>query len=197
MEAVIEWGFASIPMPGQQVCGDGHFIQTSEQQAFIALMDGLGHGVDAANAVEVARTALSEHQHSGILLDLLYVHNQLRSTRGVCIAAAAIDMSVSAMSWVGLGDVEGILIKPATNERRWLPKRNGVLGMVSDVTSHLRLHVESLDPGDLIMFATDGVSKTSIPTLNRDADPQMMAEHVLATNARGTDDASVLVVRIR
>lgn len=197
MEAVIDWGYASVPFPGQTVCGDGYYVQTWDGQALIALMDGLGHGPDAAKAVEVAKTALDQHRHSGVVLDLLHVHKALRDTRGVCIAAAVIDMTAGAMSWVGLGDVDGILIKPATNERRWMPRRNGVLGMASDVPSKLRLSVEPLTSGDLVMFATDGVSRKHAPTLGRTNDPQAIAENLLAMNNRGTDDASVLVARIR
>jgi phosphoserine phosphatase RsbX len=197
MEAVIDWGFASQTMPGQSVCGDGFFVQIWENQALFALMDGLGHGPEAARAVEVASKALDEHHHSGVVLDLLYVHNALHYTRGVCIAAALIDMTVGAMSWAGIGDVDGILIRPVTNERRWMPHRNGVLGMASDLVRKLRLSVEPVASGDLIMFATDGVSRRHAPMLDRTRDPQSIAEDLLVMNAKGTDDASVLAVRIR
>lgn len=195
MEAVIEWGFAAETLAGQVICGDGHYVKTWDEQALIVLMDGLGHGPQAAKAVEVAVAAFEEHQHSGVILDLIYVHHALRNTRGVCIAIASIDRAAGAMAWAGLGDVEGVLVR-STGEHHWLPRRNGVLGMAANVVKTLRLHTESVATGDLVMFATDGVGRNSVPSLNRISNAQAMAEQILRTNAKGTDDASVLVARV-
>jgi len=50
-------------------------------------------------------------------------------------------------------------------------------------------------PGDLLIFATDGIREGFAEGLPTDATPQQLADQILARSGKGTDDALVLVAR--
>ena len=55
MEALdLAFGVASRALPGQASCGDVHVIESLPQGALIAVLDGLGHGSDAAHAAQAS-----------------------------------------------------------------------------------------------------------------------------------------------
>ena len=61
----IEWAAKSRPRPGEKVCGDRLLaVDVNGTGALIGVLDGLGHGAEAAEAancgVEVLRNARSE-----------------------------------------------------------------------------------------------------------------------------------------
>jgi negative regulator of sigma-B (phosphoserine phosphatase) len=99
------------------------------------------------------------------------------------------------MAWVGVGNVEGILLRadpgarPA-NER--VPLRGGVVG---DQLPSLRDSVSPITRGDLLIFATDGVHAGFAERLPVSDQPQRIADWILGRHATGADDALVLVAR--
>jgi len=50
-------------------------------------------------------------------------------------------------------------------------------------------------PGDLLIFATDGIREGFAEGLPTDATPQQLADQILARSGKGTDDALVVVAR--
>ena len=52
-----------------------------------------------------------------------------------------------------------------------------------------------LVPGDLIIFATDGVSSSYSDSISSAGNPQQIAERILDQHAKDNDDALVLVIR--
>jgi hypothetical protein len=96
------------------------------------------------------------------------------------------------LAWIGVGNVEGILIRPDApngSAQESLLLRGGGVGF------NLPPLVASVVPvahGDRLVFATDGVRSeytTRLPTTDR---PRLLAEQVLKQYAKGTDDALVL-----
>src|SRR6267154_948379 len=59
--ALIEWGVASRALPGEALSGDLHFVKQVATGAVVAVVDGLGHGAEAATAARAAVTALDRH----------------------------------------------------------------------------------------------------------------------------------------
>lgn len=58
MEAVtgpfVEWGVAGLPAKGHRESGDGYLVRPVAGGVLLAVVDGLGHGREAAVAAEVA-----------------------------------------------------------------------------------------------------------------------------------------------
>jgi len=45
---------ASLPIPGQAGSGDGHLVHVAPWGALVAVVDGVGHGSEAATATRIA-----------------------------------------------------------------------------------------------------------------------------------------------
>src|SRR5947207_14244175 len=56
--ALIEWGVASRALPGEAQSGDLHFVKQIGTGVLVAVVDGLGHGAEAASATQAAVAAL-------------------------------------------------------------------------------------------------------------------------------------------
>ena len=50
-----EWASAFISLPGESQCGDRHFVADVPEGTLLAVVDGIGHGDEAAFAAERAR----------------------------------------------------------------------------------------------------------------------------------------------
>ena len=49
-KSVIEWGVAEEPLPGQKHSGDRCIVKNGSDGALLAVVDGIGHGEDAAHS---------------------------------------------------------------------------------------------------------------------------------------------------
>ncbi len=54
MQGGWEWGVAMLPMTGQVKSGDTYLVETFAGGALAAVIDGLGHGEEAAEAARIA-----------------------------------------------------------------------------------------------------------------------------------------------
>jgi negative regulator of sigma-B (phosphoserine phosphatase) len=211
MEAVIDashlidWAVATRALTGQSVSGDQYTVQPFPTGVLVAVVDGLGHGEEAVTAANLAIAALREHAHESVALLLQRCHDQLKGTRGVVMSLASFSAPDSSMTWVGVGDVEGVLLRAAPSARparESIPLRGGVLGYQ---LPPVRAATVSVAQGDLLIFATDGIRSSFVqePLLNnpltrQTADgPQELANRLLVSYGKETDDALVLVARYR
>ena len=100
------------------------------------------------------------------------------------------------MTWLGVGNVEGLLLRadPAAGAlgHESLLLRRGVIGSRLPALQPSRLR---LAPGDTLIFATDGVRSDFTRSLRRTDRPQQIADRVLARHGKETDDALVVAVR--
>jgi serine/threonine protein phosphatase PrpC len=190
-EPALDWAFAARPLAGERVSGDLHVVRPFDGGALVAVIDGLGHGPEAAEAARTAAETLSRHPH-GSVLDLIQLcHEALKPTRGVAMSLASFDFQRNVMSWVGVGDVEGVLTSMA-GARQSILLRNGVVGyqMPSLRTAELPVGL-----GDTLIFATDGVRRAFTATVAGRRPPQQIADEIFAQHRKLTDDVLVLVVR--
>jgi hypothetical protein len=203
--AALERGVAAATLTGELRSGDLAVLEAFEGGALVAVIDGLGHGGEAADASDVAATVL--RADPGAAPDVLVrrCHDRLRKTRGVVMTLARLMLEPGAarVTWTGVGNVEGRLLRavpdpahpPGRAESAFI--HGGVLGYA---LPHVRLTASRLSPGDLLVFATDGVQSGFLDDLAAGpATPsaQALAERLLARYARGTDDALVVAVRLR
>jgi hypothetical protein len=161
----------------------------------VAALDGIGHGDEAANASGMAVALLEAHAEEPLIAAVRQCHQGLRSTRGVVMSIASFDVSHNLMTWLGLGNVEGVLLRspfapPPTEETLLL--RSGVLG---GHLPQLQAAVLPVSRGDTLIFTTDGISQGFSYQAARAQAPQKAAEDILARHGKATDDALVLVVR--
>ncbi|OLD66073.1 MAG: hypothetical protein AUI47_00740 [Acidobacteria bacterium 13_1_40CM_2_68_5] len=192
----IEWGAAARTLAGQDESGDRHLVKPLSDGALLAAADGLGHGHEAALAADLAvRTA--EH-HAGLsLIEIMErCHQSLIRTRGVALSLARWDAKQKTMTWLGVGNVEGLLLRPDSDKRpvpERLLLRLGVVGARLPGLQEARVEV----PGTgVLIFTTDGIASGFELGLDPRVRPQPLADQILARHSRGTDDALVLVARL-
>jgi serine/threonine protein phosphatase PrpC len=195
MKDLIEWGVAMLALPGQTESGDRYVVKPGSNNVLVAAVDGLGHGAEAAAAAKIAVEQLESYAHETVISLVNRCHIELKKTRGVVMTLASFNGQDSTMTWLGVGDVEGILFHAdaqANPRREAVMQRGGVVGYQ---LPSLGATVIPVMPGDLLIFATDGVNGGFADNLNLSDHPQQIADDILAKFNKGTDDALVLVSR--
>ncbi len=202
--ALLEWGVAAAALPGQAESGDLYLVRPiagtgRAAGVLVAVVDGLGHGAEAATAARLAVTALGSHSHESLLSVFERCHQALKGTRGVVMSLALFRPADSSLSWLGVGNVEGMLVRADAagqirSARKALLTRGGIVG---GELPRLKPEVVPVAVGDRLIFATDGIREGFLDGLPADATPQQQADDILARYRKGTDDALVLVARYR
>jgi hypothetical protein len=193
----LEWAVASVALPGEVQSGDRHLVAPRESGALLAAIDGLGHGDRAALAAESAVSALHAHTEEPVLRLVGLCHEALRRTRGAVMSLVSLDARTGSMTWVGVGNVEAVLIRRdphASPARESLAVRGGIVGVR---LPPLHAYVLPANTGDTIVLATDGVRSTFAESIRPLEPAERLADRVLAGYASGTDDALVLVAKLR
>lgn len=194
---VLEWCATGRPFPGHDVSGDRAAVFPFPSGVLVAMIDGLGHGPEAATAAEAALTSLARHAPGPLPTLLGRCDDDLRRTRGAAVSLAWVD-ATGRLDWLGVGNVEGVLVRAnqdgdANPSRQALPLRPGVVGM-----PHARRPVLAscaLAAGDVVVLATDGLRSGFAGDVDASSPPARLADRLLSRYGRDTDDATVLVAR--
>jgi negative regulator of sigma-B (phosphoserine phosphatase) len=192
----VEYGVAKFVYTGQGQSGDHHLVCCNRSGVLIAAIDGLGHGEEAASVASSAAALLRTSANEPIISLVKRCHERLRGTRGVVLSLAFIDSEQGMLTWLGVGNVQGVLIRADGkngNSRESLLLRAGVIG--SQLPS-LQATVIPIVRGDTLLFATDGVRSDFSDSLSALENPQRAADRILRQYGNGNDDALVLVVRL-
>jgi phosphoserine phosphatase RsbX len=194
----LELGVATLALGGQTVSGDQHLVKSTPQGILVAVIDGLGHGREAALAAKTAVATLeAASDHSSVITLIQRCHEALGQTRGVVMSVALFNELDNTMTWTGVGNVAGVLLRSdsTTNpSQENILLRGGVVGFQLPV---LTAAVMPVMPGDLLIFATDGLDGNFSQGVSVSEAPQRLATRILAQHGKGTDDALVLVARWR
>ncbi|MHB1709980.1 MAG: SpoIIE family protein phosphatase [Acidimicrobiales bacterium] len=192
-----EWAIAQTPLPGETTIGDVAVVGRIDGTFLLATIDGLGHGEDAAAAAIVAAEIVRTHVIEPLDDLLTLCHQAMRSTRGAAITLARVETGAGLLSWVGVGNVEAFLLRNALQGPTVVdgPVLSG--GIVGFDLPQLSVRTVELRRGDLVVLATDGIDYRFVEHLRFGMDVGGLAEHIVATYAKGTDDALVLVSRYR
>ena len=190
-----EYGVARFVLPGEGESGDQYLVCCNQTGILVSAIDGIGHGAEAANAAKAAIDILRNGIGEPILSLVAKCHDNLRSTRGVVMSVASVDATHGLMTWLGVGNVHGVLLRADKKHgaQETLLLRGGVVG---DHLPQLQAAVLPVAKGDLLVFATDGVRTDFTRTLSALENPQRAADRILKGFSNGSDDALVLALRI-
>jgi serine/threonine protein phosphatase PrpC len=194
----VEWAVAQRPLPGESVSGDRHAAMTHRRGMTLAVIDGIGHGPEAARAAELATDTLNLQPGNSPLAHLGSCHAALAGSRGVVMTLAEFNLQEQTLTLCGVGNVDATLCRAAptagTPARESALLRGGVVGsqLPSAYASVMQVH-----PGDLLIMASDGVRTDYGRDLAWRSQLQHLADQLIEKNFKGTDDALVLVARVR
>ena len=192
----LEWAVCATAYLGEQRSGDAYLVQGSPGGVDIAVVDGLGHGDEAADVAERALESLRQTAGHSPVDRLTACHAALRGSRGAVITVAAVDPEARSLVWVAVGNVEAAVVGPGLHGRpsirTTVPLRGGVVG---DRLPPLRGSTAALADGDILVWATDGVSPAFLDAVDLSLPPPALARALHEAYARDDDDALVLVAR--
>jgi negative regulator of sigma-B (phosphoserine phosphatase) len=191
----IEWGVASVPLPGQIEAGDRHVVCSFPGGVLLAAIDGLGHGEEAAVAAKATESVLRAWANEPVISLVQRCHESLRQTRGVVMSIASLDTSHGLMTWIGVGNVRGVLCHSGFSPG--LPPEELLLraGVVGAQIPPLQAAVIPVSYGDILFLVTDGIRGDFSAKREWSGTPQRVAEAILSGYAKGNDDGLVLVAR--
>lgn len=189
----MEIGTVHVAMPGQEVCGDGWVAEVLSDKCLCVVVDGLGHGPDAAAAAHAAIAIVQEYRLKTPGEILERAHGALRSTRGAAMALAAIDTGAQLVHFCGVGNITATTIQD--EQVRHMVSHNGTLGQEARKISE---YAYPWSRDSLLAMHSDGLSarwdlKSYRPLARRH--PSLIAAVLYRDFARGRDDATVLVAR--
>jgi len=193
--SILQWSAASAAMPGESISGDRCLVKEFPGGVLTAVVDGLGHGREAAEAAFRAIQTMEQSPSDSLVMLVNRCHESLRRTRGVVMSLASFSAADQTMTWLGVGNVRGILLradpkKAPTYETLFL--NHGVVGGNPPSVSAFILRVSL---GDTLILATDGIAGGIEYKLTPCEPPQQIAKRILSQSRLGTDDALVLVAR--
>jgi serine phosphatase RsbU (regulator of sigma subunit) len=183
---------AARPYPGETVSGDAWQIDWHGSVCRIALVDGLGHGPQAAATAQAAVAALAAEPALNPVEAVHRCHDALEGTRGAALLVASIDVARGQFVVAGAGNVEARLCQDG--EAKHLMTDRGIVGSTLPKVRPVEL---TLAPDWLLLIYTDGIKRRFEAQSLIEAAPggDGLAQAILTGWARATDDATVLVAQ--
>jgi negative regulator of sigma-B (phosphoserine phosphatase) len=185
----VQIGVASRPMPGEVDCGDQVAVVRDASRSLIAVVDGVGHGTEAATVARAAIAAIVVEPWARLEDVIDRCARALAQTRGAAITLLRFDAATGELEHVGVGNVE---VACSTRQSARFVAVPGIMGVRVRkvlVTSQ-RVH-----PGDLFVVHTDGVSRRLDFGRYFDLDPTSLANKLVEQYGSPRDDAACVVLR--
>lgn len=188
----ILWGAVCRAKQGQLISGDVYVVQEyGEGRVLASVIDGLGGGEEAARAANAARVLIERYSEWSLRELIQQSHAALHSTRGAVAGLLRLEQETQQVSYIGVGNI-GVQvysrqpIKPIS--------KNGIIGYRLPTLLELRYNY---DPGDIFVLYSDGISShfAADGRIDIKQSPQSLAEQILITYGKRTDDATVVVIK--
>jgi anti-sigma regulatory factor (Ser/Thr protein kinase) len=184
------------PCRGERVSGDQAGFERTDGALLLFLADGLGHGPEAREAADRARTAVRTSPRLSSADLLRAVDVALVRSRGAVMAVAQLDEAAASVDFASVGNVATHVVR--FRQTLMFTGSSFVLGMRTPSPKRVEQRAIPLDAQELLCLCSDGISSRATLDERRDllhASPVAIAQHVLETFGTEHDDATVLVAR--
>jgi anti-sigma regulatory factor (Ser/Thr protein kinase) len=194
---VSEIAIAGSPYPGEVISGDDSVYIRTNSGFVAAVCDGLGHGPEARQASNRAVELVIDNPHLR-LEDLLNgVHMGLADTRGCVMGIVRYTQATHMLQCVLAGDVRAHLYH--FRDTHFFTATPLTLGAADISKRRIRVEELSVPGGSIFAMFTDGLEtrtslKDQLDVLRRPA--IAIAQHLIETHSRETDDSLVFVARL-
>ena len=191
----IDAAFAAVPLPGETESGDLSLIKRVGVGTLVAVIDGLGHGEEAATAAHAAVGALERYAREPLSDLVRRCHEALLGLRGVVLGLAYLDPQAATMTWLGVGNVGGIVLRADSGSK---PSRITLVqsaGFIGGEPPHPSTRSVPLALGDTVVLFSDGIKDGFADSVVLSNTPKEIADSVIGRHTKGNDDALILVAR--
>jgi len=186
------WAGVSVGL--DEACGDGWAVAEVNGGTTITVIDGLGHGVHASLAADVAVATLAGDPAD---LDgyLCRANTAMLGTRGAAVMVCRLEPGRGQLRCLSVGNVRaGIL---CDDRRRTLISYRGAVG-THEMLPRAKIMSYPWPPGAMLVAWTDGlpghIDLSAYPELFS-RDPAIAAAALHRDQSSGRDDSTVVVVR--
>lgn len=193
-DSIFDVGVVSVPKDGEEVSGDGWAVSEIPSGIQLLLVDGLGHGLLASEAANLAMKTFRMAASQAPIDVLKALHSPLRATRGATVGVASIDVRTRTVTYCGIGNIGAAIVTP--DRSRWLVSLNGTVGREP---VQFRQYETPWHPDALLVAHSDGLTtrwRLDQPGLAA-KDPTLIAAVLFRDFARQLDDVTVVVARQR
>jgi anti-sigma regulatory factor (Ser/Thr protein kinase) len=178
-------GAVMLPMAGMSHCGDGWAVLGGT----VAVIDGLGHGLDASVAARRAEMSMRPGDDPATAIQVM--HEALQASRGAVAMVAQLDDD--SVRFSGVGNIGGAVI--AVDR---LTRLHSSWGVVGDRISPPTVNRTGWQKGDVLLLHSDGVSRAIeafAAAHLRYVEPALACAIVLRDASTKLDDQTVFMVR--
>ena len=144
--------------------GDAFDYAVNSGCADLAVLDGMGHGLEAAGASTLAVAAYRHARRQGLgLVEICgamdaALNAQFDGSRFVTAVLARLDMATGRLSWVSAGHPPPLLVRHGRVAKTLEVEPTTPLGLML-AAGDVEVATENLEPGDSVLFYTDGVTE--------------------------------------
>jgi len=179
----------------ETVCGDGYFVQNTASHYRILFGDGLGHGHSAKEAMDRAGEYFIKSKENDPVVLLREIHEAVRRTRGLVATVAICEKQHAEWNLAGVGNILTRFYS-GVQHKNYMPY-NGTIGL--NIPTSMNSSTVPLEKNQHVIMCSDGINTrwdlNKYPAIFR-YDGIILASCIYHDNARGTDDASVLVTKV-
>lgn len=185
------FGAICAALRGEAVPGDAWRLAEHDGELSVFVVDGLGHGVLAAEAAAAATQSFCAAPFDAPEAQLGRAHQRLAGTRGAA-AACARRWRDGRLSFAGIGNISARA--SGARHTQGLVSHNGTLGLQ---LRRIQQFEYAPQPDSLLILHSDGLSaRWELGDQNglRFHHPAVIAAVLYRDHGRGRDDATVVVV---
>jgi anti-sigma regulatory factor (Ser/Thr protein kinase) len=192
----VQLGVVALPKVGETVSGDAWSVVRQEDCCRVTVVDGLGHGILAAQAANEAVRVFQEQVAQSPQVILEAAHRALRSTRGAAMAVADIHLVQQQVRFAGVGNIAAMRLSQQTAQ----PRQNWVSfnGTVGHEVRKIQEYTYPWSCDDMMIMHSDGLSTQwrleQYPGLIC-KHPSLIAGVLYRDFHRERDDTTILVLR--
>ena len=191
-ESRLDVGVSKRSLATGQECGDACLVRAEPSSMLLAVADGIGHGPEAAAAAQAAIDVLSSHDTAPLEWLMGQCHLAVRESRGLTMGIARVETGESSITWLGVGNVQGVLLHAAGGSAETRESLCVGPGLVGYRLAPLMPVTRPFRRGDLLLMATDGLTNDFGEGAITRSSAQDVADRVMERYATGRDDALVL-----
>ncbi len=189
----VRHGVVTLPFPGEQEIGDGWSVRKFGTCVILMVVDGLGHGPNAAEAAREAERVVSVIKNVTPAAILQDCHDALKKTRGAAMSVAVLDPEKQLLHYAGIGNVGAAIVSPGTS--RSLTPHNGTLG---HQIHRIQEFSYPWNQDSILVVHSDGLNTrwnlSDYPGI-WSKHPALIAGLLYRDSVRGRDDVTVLVAK--
>lgn len=151
---------AGVLEPAYDVAGDSFDYALNDDVLHLVIIDAMGHGLEAAVLATVAVAAYRHARRADVDLPEIYaamdqaIAGQFDQDRFVTAQMARLDVGTGRLQWVNAGHPRPLLIRGGKVVRALRSPTTLPVGIGGDAP---HVSAESLQPGDRVLFFTDGI----------------------------------------